>query len=482
LTVDLTKLGVYCRCPGGQVETIPQQLATGVTWAALNLGSDPCVNRDPSVWAHQRALYASGGIPVAPWLHCRSFADVRYVVAIAKAWDSQFVGVNLEDVNTDGISLAQVASYLKGPDWGKPVHMATLPWVQNSAGWGEMAFATAALEMFPEADPRYLADWQGCVNHAFAEGLKTVTLLYSTQSPRSVYPNVAHMLYTADNVTDWPSWHDSVPQPVPKPPSSGGSMLSTTQFPYTGPCYGPGAKQTLNRPTVKGLKRAMIRLGFLNQQIGQETDDYGPQLKAAMARWQKSVALQATGNYGKGSWLGLRAQKIPAGRPHAGQWAMDATALADVREDLLTICYPHPLGSSSTVCQGLHQTAGIPGNWAIDFCAPGGTRFLAVERGTISRLSGSSPSLPPNNTIGIWGLSLYLKTGMGYEYFATHFGAINVKVGQVVECGQAIATVGSWPGDPGRSHTHLGVTSVKGEADAKAKITAVSRAARVAPL
>jgi len=226
VTVDLTKLGVYCRCPGGQVETIPQQLATGVTWAALNLGSDPCVDRDPSVWAHQRSLYASGGIPVAPWLHCRSFADVQYVVAIAKSWESEFVGVNLEDVNTDGISLAQVAAYLKGSDWGKPVHMATLPWVQNSAGWGAMAFATAALEMFPEEDPRYLADWQGCVNHAFAEGLKTVTLLYSTQSPRSVYPNVAHMLYTADNVTDWPSWKDSLPQPLPKPPNGGNMSLS----------------------------------------------------------------------------------------------------------------------------------------------------------------------------------------------------------------------------------------------------------------
>src|SRR4029077_14254648 len=37
-------------------------------------------------------------------------------------------------------------------------------------------------------------------------------------------------------------------------------MLTVKQFTFTGPCYGPGAKQTRNYSTVKGLKRAVIRL------------------------------------------------------------------------------------------------------------------------------------------------------------------------------------------------------------------------------
>jgi Peptidase family M23/Putative peptidoglycan binding domain len=488
--VDLTRTGTLLRCPGGNVEVPGAQKAAGIQWAALNIGNDPCVNRDPTVWKHQRDLYRDAGIPCGPWMHVRSMADLEFLIQTGLAWtDAAFVGCNVENIVGDGLSLKEIGGYLLdfwvGPTNGKPVHMPTLAWVQNSQDWQAVDFCVVALELFPKEQPAYCTPEaiERCINHAFDEGLKKVTLLYSTTSPRSAYPAaVAHCLYTADNVTDWSEWKDSVPQPLPRPPKPPSPpevpMLTEKQFPYTGPMFGPGPKQTMNHPTVKGLKRAMIRLGRLDQELGTETDDYGPDLRAAMKAYQANHNLTPRGDYGRGTWLLLRNQKIPTGT-HKGEWAMDSLALKYVRDDLLTMCYPHPEGALSSICQGLHPTAGVPGNWAIDFCAPGGTEFLAVERGEIVKLSGHDPVLPPNNAIGIWGWTIYLQTAAGYTYFATHFGSRNVKVGQIVEVGQPIATVGRWPGDPGRSHTHLGVSSPFGIADAKKHITAISLAPHI---
>jgi hypothetical protein len=421
-------------------------------------------------------------------MHCRSMADVEFLIGMGVDWQADFIGCNVEDVIGDKLSLQEVGGYLLDfwvNPYGKPVHMPTLPWVQNDQGWQYVAFCTLALEMFPlEGNGQaYLDGWQRCVDHAFAEGAKKVTLLFSTTSPRSVYPNVAHCLYTADNAGSWSAWKDSVPQPIPKPPAPPipevPAMLTVKQFPYTGPCYGPGPKQTLNYSTVKGLKRAMIRLGYLDQDLGDETDDFGAALRAALKAYQRSVHLTASGDYGKGTWLALRAERLETG-PHKGEWAMDHLALRYVRADLLTMCYPHPEGALSQVCQGPHQTDGLPWtNWAIDFCAPGATPVYAVERATITRLSGHDPSLPPNNTIGIWGWSIYYETSDGGTYFSTHYGSRNVKLGQVVEVAQVIGLVGNWPGNPGRSHTHLGYSHPKGSAYAKAHIEKVAAAARI---
>ena len=145
------------------------------------------------------------------------------------------------------------------------------------------------------------------------------------------------------------------------------------------------------------------------------------------------------------------------------------------------MCYPHPLGALSEICQGLHPTAGITGNWAMDFCAPGGTKVVAVERAVITKLSGHDPAEGANQTIGIFGWSIYYETPDGYTYFSTHYGSrASLRIGQVVEVGQAVGTVGHWPGEPSRSHTHLGCSSVKGIAAAKKRITEISQAQRVA--
>lgn len=465
-------------------------MGAGARWAALNVGTDSCVQRNPAVWDHQRTVYRGAGMPYGPWMHCRSVADVEWLIGVAESWgDCAFIGCNVEDVFNDKLSLQELGGVLLDfwvNKYSKPVHMATLPWVQNAQGWQYVDFAYLALEMFPlEGGQPYLDNWQGCVDHAFQEGAKKVTLLFSTTTPRTAYPDVAHCLYTADDITNWSAWKDAVPQPPGKPSTPPTPpevpMLTAKQYPYTGPCYGPGTKQTTNYSTVKGLKRAMIRLGYLAGELGKETDDYGSALKAAMKKFQRSENLTQDGNYDRSEYAELRYRKLKTG-PHAGEYALDALALKYVREDVLTLCYPHPDIMGTYVGQGLHQTTGIYGNWAIDFMAHGGTPVLAVERMTIVRFSGHDPSLSPSNGAGIWGWSIYATTASGYNYFATHMNARTCKPGDVVEVGDQIGIVGHWPGDEGRSHTHLGCSSVRGVADAKAHITAISKAPKLPDL
>lgn len=495
--IDLFQLGTLLRCPGGQVETVPAQKMAGIKWAALNMGTDPCVQRNPAVWDHQRDLYKAEGVAIGPWMHCRSMADIEFLISVGESWpETQFIGCNIEDVVNDKLSLQEVGGVLLD-FWvnkhEKPVHMPTLPWVQNDQHWEYVSFAYLALEMFPleGQGQMYLDAYQRCIDHAFAEGAEKVTLLYSTTSPRSVYPNVAHCLYTADNVTNWSEWKDSVRQVIPKPPDvpippkpPEAPMLSVTQFPFTGPLFGPSTSPgpTLNRSTVKGLKRAQIRLGYLNAPLGSETDDFGIELEDAFkAWWKKEGGLGKWTAYGLGSWNLLRASKLTQG-PNKGQYAMDSKALAYVREDALTQCYPHPLAAPHTfVGQGPHQTDGLPKiNIAIDFMAPGGTKVLAVENAQITKLSGHDPKYGVIDPPGVFGWTVYYSTPAGYEYFSTHYGKVLCTVGMHVDCGQVIAEVGNWPGDPARSHTHLGVSSPKGRADATKRILAISQAKRIA--
>lgn len=258
------------------------------------------------------------------------------------------------------------------------------------------------------------------------------------------------------------------------------TQLSVTRFPYTGPLYGPSHAQpaSKNRATVKGLKRAMMRLDYMTGQLGSETDDFGVELEKAMKVWFKEEYGVKWTFYGRASWQALRASKLTQG-PNKGQYAMDAKALAYVREDALTKCYPHPAGTTDERPTSLHDTGGIPGNVALDFMAPGGTKVLAVENAVITRLSGHDPRFGVfPGAVFAWSIS-YVTPG-NVSYFSTHYGTRKVTLGQHVDCGQTIGTVGHWPGDPGRSHTHLGCTHPNGRAASTKHILEIAQARQVA--
>jgi hypothetical protein len=129
---------------------------------------------------------------------------------------------------------------------------------------------------------------------------------------------------------------------------------------------------------------------------------------------------------------------------------------------------------------GLHETAGINGNWARDFICHAGLGIVSVQHGTVSRFSGHDPSDDQADKNGVYGWSTYIRSADGvYTYFYTHQGRRypTLRPGMVVKAGDLIGFVGDqrYRSD----HLHLGVNSAKGEADAKAQINRVAAAARV---
>jgi len=127
----------------------------------------------------------------------------------------------------------------------------------------------------------------------------------------------------------------------------------------------------------------------------------------------------------------------------------------------------------------MHPTAGLAHNWAYDYMAKGGTPVLAVEKGRIWKLSGHDPDTGVHGG-DIFGWNIYIQTtGDGLIYFYTHLGARLVRLGEAVRKGQLIGQVGRWPNDPGRSHTHLGVTHPMGDRASKRAASNVARAPKV---
>lgn len=136
--------------------------------------------------------------------------------------------------------------------------------------------------------------------------------------------------------------------------------------------------------------------------------------------------------------------------------------------------YPHAIPPTHTrpTAAGLHVTAGLPGNVALDFMAAGGTTILAPQDCYVMRLSGHDPA---EGVIDgdIYGWNTYLHVPDGF-YFLTHQDFRYVKLGQWVRKGTRIGRVGHWPNDPGRSHSHLGFTHVKGAYASRKRILAVA--------
>lgn len=229
--------------------------------------------------------------------------------------------------------------------------------------------------------------------------------------------------------------------------------LTAKQYPYTGPYGLKSSGLPHNGPTVESLSIAMWRLGHLAGPTGQE---WTAKLGAALAKWDPGQT-----GYGPGRWEKIRRARVPKGLPHAGELALDDYAVKLVHDEFSSrtppLIYPHPVGTPGRY-GGIHPTGGLLGYAALDFMAPGGTVVFAIYPGTIRKVSGRDPSYGVR--LGDrFGYSIYLERADGVDSFQTHFGSKLVRVGQKVEVGQPIGTVGHWPHDPGRSHTHIGVNA-----------------------
>lgn len=233
---------------------------------------------------------------------------------------------------------------------------------------------------------------------------------------------------------------------------------------------------------VEACKRAVYR--FLND--GADWDrfvhsiplvrrTFGPFFKLAVKRAQAKLGLQQTGAIGPRTFEGLMT---------AGAFDALAEDLLDeyVDEQRIRLCYPHPAGAHLSYGP-LHPTSGIVGNWARDFLAPGGTAVVASYDSAVQRFSGHDPATGLHGAArDVFGWSVYLIDPIGRIGFLTHLGTRTVYVGQRLRAGQKLGTVGHWPRDPGRSHTHEGISSPNGTVDAKDRITDIALAKKIPAL
>lgn len=145
------------------------------------------------------------------------------------------------------------------------------------------------------------------------------------------------------------------------------------------------------------------------------------------------------------------------------------------------LCYPHPKRVpplTRPLRSDLHPTLGLANNWALDFMAPGGTKVYAPEQSIVLRLSGHDPAEGVIDG-SVFGWSVYLHTPTGIIYFITHLGDVAVPVGRRLRASWLIGHVGHWPNDPGRSHSHIGITHPQGVTAAKNRIVKVANAPMV---
>lgn len=113
-------------------------------------------------------------------------------------------------------------------------------------------------------------------------------------------------------------------------------MLTEKQCPPTYPYGLPTSGLKSKGPTAKALKRAMSRLGYMPW--GNFDEHFNQPLVEALAKWDPGKA-----GYGKGRWEKIRGTRVPAGLPHAGEYALDGPALNMIQDEYAALHPPPPV-------------------------------------------------------------------------------------------------------------------------------------------
>lgn len=208
--------GVLWIAPGGDKEH-PEAWGNVIKWGALNIGAESWA--DPN-WIRQRQLMANAGVTALPWLHVRSMSTLESLISKANAWGAGAIGLNIEDVVNDGLSVPAIATRVK--QWGGRALVITLPWLPNGQGWSALADYPFAIEYFPyDPDWNHLLDDRAVLaEHACNEIGKDaqISFMYGAYPDGVARPDgnppydltVAHSFYTGDaigpTVEAWQKW------------------------------------------------------------------------------------------------------------------------------------------------------------------------------------------------------------------------------------------------------------------------------------
>lgn len=232
---------------------------------------------------------------------------------------------------------------------------------------------------------------------------------------------------------------------------------------------------------IEGIGRALARanVGYMSLRafnaLPQRTrQQYGSGKQKAVNVIRRREGRKQNGIYDKG---------VHGVLVDMGAFDANATNKMLMWEPPLAMCYPIAKTYSAWVCQGWHETGGIPGNWAYDFCVPeivgNGAPILAVQDAWVYRLSGKDPDSDTPDPTGAFGWSIYLQTRAWVIYYVTHIGRrASLVQGQRVRAGEIIGWVGDQKFRP--DHVHYGATHPLGEPEARKLIERVAHAPRVA--
>lgn len=458
-------------------------------------------SHEPSAWDLVRERASQQHVIAGPWAHVRipnssppafSSAILQKLIAVADSWNSPGV-VNAEkEIDGNQAALDEIALRIGGREFATIVE----PILFANLNWTVVGHLPMYLEIFPVEQQNVFppgSDWKqrarDCKELAHAWGIKCVYFCdgtYGGMKPEDFDLRAPYSLFTGDAIpfTNYGLWAPTASgfsackeEPVPTPTKP---PLTMKQVPFTGPYGTPGLGLRAKGPTAIALKRMQIRLGYLDADLSALDEHYNLPLFEAMSEWQRDIGINpASGLYGRGSWVAARSAVVPQGRPNAGEYALDAIARKLIQQEAgFEMVNPIPLGIPMKICQGPHETGGLLGNWAIDWCAKPGSPILAVEHAKITKLSGVHPNHDVDDPGGTYGWSTHYETPMGYRWFWTHFGtrATGIKEGVHVLPGQTIGFIGDQ--DFRLDHIHGGVTSPLGAADAKKRVLAVSTAPR----
>lgn len=319
---------MFLRDPEGGVEDVQLMKNAGFNVIAVNVQKEIPL----SEWDLVRVRAVNAGATLIPWCYIWTLNDLDRLLAIADDWSKGVCIVNIEKEIDLGVYSSQaVADKVAARD----VAYSSICWLYNAVNWRPMTNKPMMLQIFPYEIPE-AEKWEDCVKHAHDMGFSCVSMTFGTYDvagvgqpmPEDYNLLTPYQLYTADDLTVfYPNYNMWSPKGSYKccevllPP------LTNSQFPYTGPYYQAGGKyKRIRGKTVIALKIAMERMAF--GRFPTKTTYYGVEIGKAMGRFQQSVGIVPTGNYGKMSWEALKTAIAPD-----GNYAMTPEALRLVKED-----------------------------------------------------------------------------------------------------------------------------------------------------
>jgi len=475
---------LFLRTPGGNVEDLDRMQAAGFRGVFCNVRE-----HEAAEWEVVRRKALARGMFCGPWAHTMnaarafSFDVLDKIIETADRWRSPLIVNSEKELDNSGSTLTRVIAERVG---GRDAAISMQAFLFFSVEWTPVKHLPMLLQIFP-AESIAAKDPLGCRERAWNAGCERVYLTfgsYREQHPGLYRLQEPYSVYTGDDCgNDYQAWSPTssgyqatrqvTPNPPPRPPEPPPLPVVTVPLPRP---------VRLRRPYMMGVdvtahKRAVYRyLGATyawkklthSNVVTRRTYGGGFDKLVNDARHQSGLPE----GRGVDAALYTRLRAKSAYLPYEDSLLLRYAAAHPV----LSVCNPIPLGHSGSVCQDLHQTAGLPGNWAIDFCANPNTPVVACEAGVVTRFSGHDPTDDQADRDGVFGYTVYFRALRTYEYFVTHLGRYptGLSVGDKVVPGTVIGYVGDQRYRI--DHTHYGVSSTLGQSDAKKRITAVKKA------